>query len=277
MTTEASQGATPLLRARNLTKSFKPAGMRRISRLVAALQGVDFEVARGAMTAVVGQSGAGKSTLARCLARLEQPDSGEIWFDGREISALQGDSLLGLRRSIQMVFQDPAGALNPRFSCREIVQEPLDIQRIGAPEDRRARAQETIERMGLPASCWGKRPRELSGGQRQRLALARALILEPQLLILDEALSGLDLSTQAQLVNLLMDLRAARKMTCLYISHDLSLVAHLADEVNVMYEGRIVERAPARELFANPQHPHTRELLDSMPSLTAAPARARSL
>ena len=251
---------TPLLRVRGLRKSYD-----QRNGGVQALDGVGFDICAGTTLGLVGQSGCGKSTLARCLVRLERIDSGEIWFDGQEIANLRGKPLRSLRRQIQMVFQDPVSALNQRFSVAEIVEEPLAVQGIGTGVERRARVRALIEQMGLPRSCLGKRPLELSGGQRQRLAIARALALEPRFLVLDEALASLDLSVQAQLVNLLLDLQASRSLTYLFISHDLGLVAKLADEIAVMERGRIVEHATAADLFRAPRQAGTRALVGSVP------------
>ncbi len=255
---------TVLVHIRGLRKSYAQS-----DRKVQALDGVDLEVHAGTTLGLVGPSGCGKSTLARCLVRLESIDSGEIWFDGNEIGALRGKPLRILRRQIQMVFQDPASALNQRFSVAEIVEEPLVVQGIGTRARRRAVVRELIEQMGLPQFCLGTRPLELSGGQRQRLAIARALALEPRFLVLDEALSSLDLSIQAQLVNLLLNLQARRSLTYLFISHDLGLVAGLADEIAVMDRGRIVENARPATLFGAPRQATTRALLGSLPSIPA--------
>ncbi len=253
----------PLLVARGLSKRYRLRGRPGCKPVfVQALDCVSVEIRRGATLALVGESGSGKSTLARSVARLEDTDSGEIWFCGQNISALRGRRLHPIRNKIQMVFQDPATALNPRFSAVEIVAEPLVIQGCSGRESR-GRALDLMEQTGLPRSHGSRVPRELSGGQKQRLAIARALALEPRLLILDEPLSGLDLSIQAQLVNLLLELQASRDLSYLYISHDLDMVEHIADEVAVMYQGRIVEKAPTADLFASPRHDYARSLLQS--------------
>ncbi len=255
-----------LLCARGLSKRYERRhGILRRGVRVKALDGVDLDIQAGAILALVGESGSGKTTLVRCLARLERPDLGEIWFEEKGITDLEGKALMSLRRKIQLVFQDPSSALNPRFSAAEIVEEPLLVQGIGGREERSRRARELMEQMGLPSALYKKFPLELSGGQRQRLALARALALEPSLLILDEAFSALDLSVQAQLVNLLLDLRNARGLTCLFVTHDLCLAAHVADEIAVMHQGRIVEKGTAADLFTRAHHPHTRTLLESIP------------
>jgi len=264
--TPVNPGSLALVHVRGLAKSY--GGRRsffRNSAPVRALEEIDLEIKAGSTLALVGASGSGKSTLARCLACLERPDSGEIWFDGRRLSHLGAESLFRLRREIQMVFQDPASAFNPRFTSREIIEEPMVVQGIGTPSDRRRRVLELMEKVGLPRSLGDKSPMDLSGGQRQRLAIARALALEPRFLILDEAFAGLDLSIKAQLVNLLLDLQTAASLTYLYISHDIDVVAYIADDVAVMHQGKIVEAAPAGQLFRNPRHPYTRTLLESVP------------
>jgi ABC-type oligopeptide transport system ATPase subunit len=258
--------AVPLLRVERLSKEYRQRRWySRTAQPVIALDSVDLTIYPGATYALVGESGSGKSTLGRCLARLEEPSSGEIWFEGKSLLALSGREMASVRTQIQLIFQDPATALNPRFCAAEIVAEPLRIQRRGTRNEQRERALALMEQVGLSPRSAARSPLEFSGGQRQRLAIARALTLEPKLLILDEALSGLDLSIQAQIVNLLLELQDSRSLAYLYISHDLSLVAHLADEVAVMHQGKIVERGRPAELFGRPQHPHTCALLAAMP------------
>ena len=242
-----------LLRASGLSKRYLRRGGSEGAREVQALDGVDLELAAGATLALVGESGSGKSTLARCLAGLEEPDRGEIVLEGRS----------------QLIFQDSATALNPRLRAVEIVEEPLVVQRRGSGPERRRRALELFERVGLAAGFATRRPLELSGGQRQRLAIARALAVEPRLLILDEALAGLDVSSQAQILSLLLELQAAHALAYLLISHDLGLVAAVADEVAVLHEGRIVERGPAAAVLAAPQHAKTRALVAAILELPA--------
>ncbi len=209
---------------------------------VCALDSVDLSLAEGRTLAVVGQSGAGKTTLAMCLVGLDQPDAGEIWFDGRSLFGADKEKPFRSGQDIQLIFQDSAGALSPRMSAEELVEEPLLIRRQGNPKQRRDRAIEAMQQVGLPAALRDRRPYELSGGQRQRLAIARALVSEPRLLILDEAMAGLDLSIQGQIMNLLMDLQAARGWSYLYISHNRELVARVADEVLVLHQGRVIEQ-----------------------------------
>jgi peptide/nickel transport system ATP-binding protein len=237
----------PLIRARGLTKRYTRPGGRRGGGTVLAVADVDLTIARGTDLALVGESGSGKSTLARCLARLEEPTGGELWFEGADILALHGRRLRPFRERVQLILQDSATALDPRLRAADIISEPLQVLGRGNRRQRRRRALELMEAVGLPAACADRRPLELSGGQRQRLAIARALAVQPRLLILDEAFTGLDVSIQAQIVSLLQDLRRRHGLTYLYISHDLPLMARLADEMAIMFQGRIVEhgRAPS--------------------------------
>ena len=255
----------PLVRVCGLTKRYVGRGRR--PQVVEALAGIDLTIARGSDLALVGQSGSGKSTLARCLARLEEPTSGQIWFEGIDLLARHGRQLLPYRQRMQLILQDSATALDPRLTAAEIVAEPLDILGRGDRRERRRSALELMETVGLPAAYAGRRPLELSGGQRQRLAIARALAVRPQLLILDEAFAGLDASIQAQVARLLRELRGRQGLTYLYISHDLALMSLLADEVAIMLEGRIVERGAVGRIFADPCHPHTQALLAAMPRM----------
>jgi peptide/nickel transport system ATP-binding protein len=266
-----------LMRVQGLSKSYvQSTPLSRDKFLVNAITDVDLEIAPGCLTALVGESGSGKSTLASCLAMIEKPDWGEIWFEGEEISRCSNQKSAPLRPKIQMVFQDSAGALDPRFSAIQIIEEPLEIQRLESGPGLHARACELMEEVGLSADWAHRSPLELSGGQRQRLAIARAIALKPSLLILDESLSGLDLSTQAQTLNLLLDLKAAHSLTCFLISHDLSLVGQVADFVAVMHQGKIVERGSAAQVLEFPQHAQTRNLLSSVQVLEGAFRTARA-
>jgi ABC-type glutathione transport system ATPase component len=268
---------SPLVRATGLSKSYvqrAPFSQKRF--VIDALVDVELEVAPASLTALIGESGSGKSTLARCLALLEKPDRGEIWFEGKEVSQTSSRELACLRPKIQMIFQDSAGALNPRFTAAEIIAEPLEIQQREEGRRLRSRACELMEEVGLSANWVDRRPLEFSGGQRQRLAIARAVALKPAFLILDESLSGLDLVTQAQILNLLLDLQKAHPLTYLLISHDLSLVGQVADSVAVMHQGRIVEHGAPQDVFAHPRHPHTRELLGSVRLVESAFHTARA-
>ena len=261
-----------LLSVQGLRKQYVRGGIWRKRVPVAAVNGVDFEIPRGRTFALVGESGSGKSTVARCVTRLERPDSGRILIRGINIAQLRSHDLLPFRSGIQIVFQDAITSMNPRFSALEIIEEPLLIQSQRGPveynrRNRRDLVGALMVEVGMSPDWMHRSILHFSGGQRQRLALARALALRPQLLVLDEAFSGLDLSTQAQVANLLLDLQAAHSLTYLHISHDLRLVSQCADEVAVMNERKIVEQKSAAELFANPEHPYTRELLAAMPSL----------
>ena len=241
---------------------------------VAAVSNVDFAIPRGQTLALVGESGSGKSTIARCVTRLERPDSGQILIQGTDIAQLRSRDLLPFRSGIQMVFQDAVTAMNSRFSALEVIEEPLLINariddRIDDRavygrrnrENRRESAHALMIEVGISPDWMHRSILHFSGGQRQRLALARALALRPQLLVLDEALSGLDLSTQAQIANLLIDLQASRSLTYLLISHDLALVARLADTIAVMSEGKMVEGGPTQQVISSPNHAATKKLL----------------
>jgi peptide/nickel transport system ATP-binding protein len=273
MGTEAAARAIKpaLVKATALCKRYvQRAPFSRKKFVVDALTDVDLEIAPGCLTALVGESGSGKSTLASCLGMLEKPDRGEIWFEGSKVSFANSRELTALRPKIQMVFQDSAGALNPRFSAAQIIAEPLEIQGLESGARLRARACGLMEEVGLSPDAASRSPLEFSGGQRQRLAIARAIALKPTFLILDESLSGLDLATQAQILNLLLDLQTSHSLTYLLISHDLSLVGQVADFVAVMHHGKIVEQGNRQHVFSAPQHAHTKELLASVGLVEAA-------
>jgi len=258
----------PLLRVSGLRKEYvqrSPFSRKKIA--VNAFHDVSLTIFPGKTLAVVGESGAGKSSLARCIALLERPNSGTIELAGNNLLALSGQELFAMRREVQLIFQDPTSALNPRLTAGEIIAEPLLIQRKGTKSQRRARALQLMEQVGLDSAWERKRPLEFSGGQRQRLAIARALALGPQLLILDEALSNLDTANQTLILKLLAELQTAHALSFLHISHDLRLVSEFADEVAVMYEGTIVEWKSTRNLFASPEHSYTKELLASVRSV----------
>ena len=228
---------------------------------VKAIDGIDFTVHRGETLGLVGESGCGKTTTGRCILRLERPTSGEILYDGVDIAQMQRKELLALRRRIQVIFQDPYSSLNPRMKVGDIVSEPIKVHGIEANSTRRAaRVRELLSVCGLNPRFTDRYPHEMSGGQRQRVGIARALALEPEFIVCDEAVSALDVSIQAQVVNLLEDLREQFGLTYLFIAHDLSVVRHLCQRVAVMYLGRIVELADSDELFGNPLHPYTQAL-----------------
>jgi peptide/nickel transport system ATP-binding protein len=251
-----------LLRVRALSKNYW-AGRGTFRRRVplAAARNVTFEIEGGKTLAIVGSSGSGKSTVARCVARLEKPDSGEIWINDREIARAEGEDLMSVRPQVQLVFQDPSTSMNARFSVAKAIEEPLLLQGRDSREERRTRVAELMREVALRPEWMDRGVTEFSGGQRQRIAIARALALRPQLVILDEAFTGLDLSTQAQIANLLLELQASHSLTYLLISHDLTFVSRMADTIAVMGEGQIVEQGRAEEVVGNPRHPKTRVLV----------------
>ena len=269
--------ADVLLRVEGLVKSFpitRGVFMRRRVGEVRAVDDLSFEIRRGETLGLVGESGCGKSTTARCILRLIEPSGGRIWYqpaavgrsgDTIEITAAGRDELRRLRGGMQIVFQDPYAALNPRMRVEAIVAEPLVVHGSGTPRERRKRARELLEIVGLSADHAERYPHEFSGGQRQRIGIARALALNPALLILDEPVSSLDVSIQAQILNLLRDLQAEFQLTYLFIAHDLSIVRHFSDRVAVMHLGRIVETAHCDELYREPLHPYTHALLSAVP------------
>jgi len=258
----------PLLKVENLVKRYAKRSLAGAREELSALDGLSFTILPGTTLAVVGESGSGKSTLGLCVACLEYPTSGSIWFEGRDIVELAEDERRRLRPQIQLIYQDPATSLNPRWNTLEILTEPFALQHKFEREEMKQRAYSLLELVGLSSEILGRPPAELSGGQRQRLAIARALALEPKLLILDEALSALDCSVQAQIANLLMELQSSLGMTYLFITHDLAIAAHLADEIAVMNHGRIVEQGPVEKILRQPQNETTRQLLAAVPRMT---------
>jgi peptide/nickel transport system ATP-binding protein len=262
-----------LLIVEKLEKRYERTHVLGAKKEVTALQDISFSIGRGSTLALVGESGSGKSTLALCIACLERPTSGKIVFNGNEITALNEKQLREVRPQIQLVFQDPARSLNPRFSALEIVGEPLLVQGRLDKREREERARGLLAHVGIPEEKALQRAGEFSGGQRQRLAIARALSLAPKLLILDEALSALDCSVQAQIANLLIDLQASLGLTYLFVTHDFVMAGHLADEIAVMEQGQVVELGAADKVLAAPDQEVTRRLIAAMPRLTAeAPA-----
>jgi oligopeptide transport system ATP-binding protein len=258
---------SPLLRVRNLRKYYPVRGgvMARPVGWVQAVDDVSFDIFSGETLALVGESGCGKTTVARSVLRLIEPTSGEIRYDGQDLITLGRRELRELRRCMQIVFQDPYSSLNPRLTVGDIIGEALKVHGIATGAALETRVGGLLERVGLSRADRTRYPHEFSGGQRQRIGIARALALEPRFIVCDEAVSALDVSIQAQILNLLRDLQAEFKLSYLFISHDLNVVRYVADRVAVMYLGRIVESAPTEALFASPRHPYTQALLDANP------------
>lgn len=262
----------PLLRVEGLTKHFavqKGAFRRRVGT-VRAVDDVSFTLARGRTLSLVGESGCGKTTTGRALLRLIEPDAGHVWFRGHDLPTLSRRELQPLRRHMQIVFQDPYSSLNPRQTVGEIIGGPLVLHGLVKRHDKDEKVKELLERVGLQAAYNSRYPHEFSGGQRQRIGIARAVALRPDFIVCDEAVSALDVSVQAQIINLLLDLKDELGLSYVFIAHDLSVVRHISDHVAVMYLGQIVESAPTGEIFAEPLHPYTQALLSAVPSPESA-------
>jgi len=253
-----------ILELNNVRKEFHTSSSKRA---IVAVDNVSLKLEKGKTLGIVGESGSGKSTLGRLMLRLIEPTAGEINFDDVNLLKLKNTELRKMRSKMQMIFQDPMSSLNPRMSIRQLVSEPLEIHRNLKASEQNAAVEEIITKVGLEKSALDKYPHEFSGGQRQRISIARAVINNPSLIVADEPVSALDVSIQSQILNLLMDLRNDLNLSFVFISHDLSVVRHIADEVAVMYLGNIVEIAPADQLFSNPQHPYTQALISAIPQV----------
>ncbi len=266
----------PLLEVRNLSKHFPVRGgfFRRVTGWLKAVDEVSFSIPRGQTLGLVGESGCGKSTLGRAILRLHEPTAGRVWLDGTEVTALPRNQLLPLRRQMQIIFQDPYASLSPRRTVMQTLLEPMEIHRMGTPESRRRKVLELLEIVGMRPDVLHRYPHEFSGGQRQRIGIARALTLDPKFIVADEAVSALDVSVQSQVLNLIARLQRELGISFLFISHDLAVVQHISHQVGVMYLGRLVELAPAVDLYRDPRHPYTRALLSAVPQ--PDPRRRRS-
>ena len=277
-TTSQPGDASPLLSVRGLVKHFPVKRGVVVSRMVGSVRAVDdvsFEIARGETLALVGESGCGKSTTGRMILRLMSPTEGSIRFQGQEIATLDDDSMRRMRRHLQIIFQDPYASLNPRMTVGDILTEPMQVHGIGTPAERSARVRELLDVVGLLPEHARRYPHQFSGGQRQRIGIARALTVRPDLIVCDEPVSALDVSIQAQVVNLLQDLQQRFGLSYLFIAHDLAVVKHISDRVAVMYLGRLVEVADTKSLYQSPLHPYTQALLSAIPRPDPGASRQR--
>jgi oligopeptide/dipeptide ABC transporter ATP-binding protein len=262
-----TDNSQPLIEVNELTKYFPLRGglFGRVKQYVKAVDGVSFTLNHGRTLGLVGESGCGKSTLGRAILYLQPPTSGQVRLEGQRIDKLDRAGLMAARRDMQIIFQDPYASLSPRRTVAQIVREPLDVQRIGTAAERRERVESLLNIVGMRQNALNRYPHEFSGGQRQRIGIARALALNPKFIVADEPVSALDVSVQSQVLNLIDKLKADRDISFLFISHDLAVIQHVSDDVAVMYLGKIVEQASARDIYANPQHPYTRALLSAIP------------
>jgi oligopeptide transport system ATP-binding protein len=270
---DAPDSGAALVRAEGLSKEFPAGGDALFARnrlTVKAVTAVNLEIFPGETLGLVGESGSGKSTLGRLILKLVEPSAGTVWFDGRELSTLGRKDLRALRREMQLVFQDPYASLNPRMKVRAIVGEGIEIHNLARGREKEKRIAELLEMVGLGADTMNRYPHEFSGGQRQRIGIARALAVGPRFIVLDEPVSALDVSIQAQIINLLQDLQERLHLTYLFVAHDLRVVEHISRRVAIMYLGKIVELATREEIYSNPRHPYTRALLSAIPSVDPA-------
>jgi oligopeptide/dipeptide ABC transporter ATP-binding protein len=272
----ATTGSAPLLEVRDLVKHYTARRMLgRSAPPVRAVDGISLTLGRGETLGLVGESGCGKTTVGRTIIRLQEPTSGHAFLDGTDIFTLGPDALRAFRRRVQMIFQDPYGSLNPRMTVGDAIAEGMDIHHIGTRPQRKSRVATLLEEVGLDPGYATRYPHEFSGGQRQRIGIARALAVEPELIICDEPVSSLDVSVQAQVLNLLTDLQRARRLSYLFIAHDLAVVRQVADRIAVMYLGRIVETGAADKVLSAPRHPYTVALRSAVPEATMTPAAGR--
>ena len=256
-----------VVRVENLVKEFDVRGQKGAKKILRAVDDVSFSLRRGTTLALVGESGSGKSTVANMVLRLLEPTSGRVIFEGQDIAQLKGKELFEMRRKVQVVFQNPYGSLDPMFSVYKCIEEPLALHKVGGRKEREARVAELLDMVQMPRSAMRRYPNELSGGQRQRIAIARALALHPEVVVLDEAVSALDVLVQNQIINLLADLQEELDLSYLFITHDLAVVRQTADDIVVMRQGVAVEQGSSDDIFDNPQDPYTQNLINSVPGL----------
>ena len=259
-----SNEPTPLLEVKNLTKHFPAAHGQKVH----AVNGVSFKLERGETLGIVGESGCGKSSMGRTILKVHEPTSGQIIFDGVDITGLSNRKMFPYRKKMQMIFQDPYASLNPRFTVGEIIEEPLILNGVKDKEEREKIILDTLSQVGMAPMFLDRYPHQLSGGQRQRIIIARCLVVTPKIIFADEPISALDVSLQAQVINMLMDLQDKYKLSMLLIAHDLAVVRQIADQIKIMYFGEIVESAPSSEIYKNAQHPYTKVLLKAAPSIS---------